>query len=119
MVGFGSARGSSFDDGGGVGLVVPNLSAQTFGLDCMALILLFWKVYQPGRISLLVAFVVGVLVDVQQSSRMGEHALMYVWPSIPWVCWHHAAICLRVHSCLCMPRAWCLPLNYCARCFTS
>ena len=52
---------------------------QTIWLDCMALILLFWKVYQPGRISLLVAFVVGVLVDVQQSSRMGEHALMYVW----------------------------------------
>lgn len=52
---------------------------QTVWLDCMALILLFWKVYQPRRISLLVAFVIGLLVDVQQSSRMGEHALMYVW----------------------------------------
>ncbi len=52
---------------------------QTVWLDCMALILLFWKVYQPRRISLLVAFVIGIFVDVQQSSRMGEHALMYVW----------------------------------------
>ena len=52
---------------------------QTIWLDCMALILLFWKVYQPRRISLLVAFVIGIFVDVQQSSRMGEHALMYVW----------------------------------------
>ena len=52
---------------------------QAIWLDCMALILLFWKVYQPSRISLPVAFVVGILVDVQQSSRMGEHALMYVW----------------------------------------
>ena len=52
---------------------------QTVWLDFMALILLFWTVYQPRRISLLVAFVVGLLVDVQQSSRMGEHALMYVW----------------------------------------
>ena len=25
------------------------------------------------------AFLVGLLVDVQQSSRMGEHALMYIW----------------------------------------
>ena len=52
---------------------------QTVWLDCMALSLLFWKVYQPRRISLLVAFVIGIFVDVQQSSRMGEHALMYVW----------------------------------------
>ena len=52
---------------------------QTVWLDFMALILLFWTVYQPRRFSLLVAFVVGLLVDVQQSSRMGEHALMYVW----------------------------------------
>ena len=52
---------------------------QTVWLDFMALILLFWTVYQPRRISLLVAFIIGLLVDVQQSSRMGEHALMYVW----------------------------------------
>ena len=52
---------------------------QTMWLDWMALVLLFWTVYQPKRISLLVAFVLGILVDVQQASRMGEHALMYVW----------------------------------------
>lgn len=52
---------------------------QTVWLDWMALVLLFWTVYQPRRISLLVAFVIGVMVDVQQSSRLGEHALMYVW----------------------------------------
>jgi rod shape-determining protein MreD len=52
---------------------------QTVWLDWMALVLLFWTVYQPKRISLLVAFVLGIVVDVQQASRMGEHALMYVW----------------------------------------
>jgi rod shape-determining protein MreD len=52
---------------------------QTAWLDWMALVLLFWTVYQPKRISLLVAFVLGIVVDVQQASRMGEHALMYVW----------------------------------------
>ena len=52
---------------------------QTIWLDWMALMLLFWTVYQPKRISLLLAFALGILVDVQQSSRMGEHALMYVW----------------------------------------
>ena len=39
---------------------------QTIWLDWMALVLLFWTVYQPKRISLLVAFVLGILVDVQQ-----------------------------------------------------
>ena len=52
---------------------------QTVWLDWMALVLLFWTVYQPKRISLLVAFALGIVVDVQQASRMGEHALMYVW----------------------------------------
>ncbi len=52
---------------------------QTVWLDWMALVLLFWTVYQPKRISLLVAFVLGIVVDVQQATRMGEHALMYVW----------------------------------------
>ena len=52
---------------------------QTVWLDWLALVLLFWTVYQPKRISLLVAFVLGIVVDVQQASRMGEHALMYVW----------------------------------------
>ena len=52
---------------------------QTIWLDWMALVLLFWTVYQPKRISLLLAFVLGILVDVQQASHMGEHALMYVW----------------------------------------
>ena len=51
---------------------------QTVWLDCMALILLFWKVYQPRRISLLVAFVIGIFVDVQQSLRICFLVLMYV-----------------------------------------
>ena len=73
---------------------------QTIWLDCMALILLFWKVYQPRRISLLVAFVIGIFVDVQQSSRMGEHALMYpqfgsiVWLALAIPMWLALAIAL-------------------------
>ena len=38
---------------------------QTIWLDWMALMLLFWTVYQPKRISLLLAFALGILVDVQ------------------------------------------------------
>ncbi|MFZ1892219.1 MAG: rod shape-determining protein MreD [Formosimonas sp.] len=51
----------------------------TVWLDWVALALVFWAVYQPTRISLLLAFVVGILMDVQQGSILGEHALLYVW----------------------------------------
>lgn len=52
---------------------------QTIWLDWMALMLVFWTVYQPQKITLIAAFALGILVDVQQASRMGEHALMYIW----------------------------------------
>ncbi|AXF86735.1 hypothetical protein DTO96_102491 [Ephemeroptericola cinctiostellae] len=52
---------------------------QTVWLDWMGFVLLFWTVYQPGRISFVLAFIMGILMDVQQTSTLGEHALMYVW----------------------------------------
>lgn len=45
---------------------------QTVWLDWMALVLLFWTVYQPKRISLLVAFVLGIVVDVQAGLAHGR-----------------------------------------------
>ena len=51
---------------------------QTVWLDWMGFVLLFWTVYQPGRISLVLAFVMGILMDVQQTSILGEHALIYI-----------------------------------------
>jgi rod shape-determining protein MreD len=51
----------------------------TVWLDWVALVLLFWTVYQPARISLALAFFVGILIDVQQDSVLGLHALLYVW----------------------------------------
>ncbi|TDR32972.1 rod shape-determining protein MreD [Hydromonas duriensis] len=52
---------------------------QTVWLDWMGFILLFWTLYQPSRISLVLAFIMGIVMDVQQVSLLGEHALMYVW----------------------------------------
>jgi rod shape-determining protein MreD len=52
---------------------------QTAWLDWMGLILLFWTVYQPSRVTYGLAFVVGLLIDLQQTTIFGQHALMYVW----------------------------------------
>lgn len=45
--------------------------------DLLAVVLVFWSVHQPLRIGVGVAFVFGLLVDVQQGSLFGQHALAY------------------------------------------
>lgn len=45
--------------------------------DLLALVLVFWGVHQPLRIGIGAAFFFGVLMDVHQSSVLGQHALAY------------------------------------------
>jgi rod shape-determining protein MreD len=45
--------------------------------DLLALTLVFWCVHQPLRIGVGVAFVFGLVMDVQQGSLLGQHALAY------------------------------------------
>ena len=45
--------------------------------DFVALVLLFWGTYQPQRVGRSIAFVMGLLMDVGNSSMFGQHALAY------------------------------------------
>lgn len=45
--------------------------------DFIALVLLFWNIHQPLRVSIGVAFVFGLIMDVHQTSLLGQHALSY------------------------------------------
>ena len=45
--------------------------------DFVALVLLFWGAHQPQRVGMSVAFVMGLLMDVVNSSMFGQHALAY------------------------------------------
>jgi len=45
--------------------------------DLLALVIVFWSVHQPERIGLGAAFVFGLVMDVHQSSLLGQHALSY------------------------------------------
>jgi rod shape-determining protein MreD len=45
--------------------------------DFIALVLLFWGTYQPQRVGMSTAFVMGLLMDVGNSSMFGQHALAY------------------------------------------
>lgn len=46
--------------------------------DVLAMVLVFWIVYQPRRVGLVVAFILGLAMDVHESSLLGQNALSYV-----------------------------------------
>lgn len=43
--------------------------------DFVALVLIFWCLHHPGRVGLLIAFAVGVLLDTMYFGALGQHAL--------------------------------------------
>ena len=45
--------------------------------DVLAVVLVFWTVHQPLRIGIGASFIFGLLMDVQQGSLLGQHALAY------------------------------------------
>lgn len=45
--------------------------------DFLILVLLFWNVHQPLRVSVGSAFLFGLFMDVHQTSLLGQHALSY------------------------------------------
>ena len=45
--------------------------------DLVMVLLAFWGVHQPGRVGMGTAFVLGLCMDVGQSSLLGQHALAY------------------------------------------
>jgi rod shape-determining protein MreD len=45
--------------------------------DVLAVVLVFWTVHQPLRVSIGGAFVFGLLMDVHQGGLLGQHAMAY------------------------------------------
>ncbi len=45
--------------------------------DWVALSLVFWNIHQPRRVGLLLAWTLGLVMDVNNASLLGEHALAY------------------------------------------
>ncbi|MEC5212015.1 rod shape-determining protein MreD [Polaromonas sp. CG_9.5] len=45
--------------------------------DLLAVVLVFWIVHQPLRIGIGIAFMFGLVMDVQQTSLLGQHAFSY------------------------------------------
>ena len=45
--------------------------------DFVALVVLYWVIDQPRRVGFMVAFLLGLLVDVAEGALLGQHALSY------------------------------------------
>lgn len=45
--------------------------------DLLALVLTFWAVHQPRRVSVGIAFVFGIVMDVANGALLGQHAFAY------------------------------------------
>lgn len=66
--------------------------------DLMAVVLVFWSVHQPNRIGMGAAFFMGLLVDVQQSAMLGQHALSYTLLSFIALVMHRRLVWYSVFS---------------------
>lgn len=70
----------------------------TWTPDLLAVVLVFWTVHQPLRVSIVVAFVFGLLMDVHQGSLLGQHALAYTVLSYLAIAIHRRLLWFTVPS---------------------
>lgn len=66
--------------------------------DFLAITLVFWTVHQPMRISIGAAFMFGLMMDVHQSSLLGQNALAYVLLSFLAISIHRRLLWFAVPS---------------------
>ena len=45
--------------------------------DFVALVLVFWAIHEPRKIGISIAFLMGLLMDVNEATLLGENALAY------------------------------------------
>lgn len=66
--------------------------------DLLALVLVFWTVHQPQRVSIGAAFVFGLAMDVHQAALLGQHALAYTTLSFFAITIHRRLLWFTVPS---------------------
>ncbi len=64
--------------------------------DLLALVLVFWNVHQPRRVSVGVGFVLGLVMDVHEGAVLGQHALAYTLLSFLAVTIHRRVLWFSV-----------------------
>ena len=63
--------------------------------DLLAVVLVFWNVHQPRRVSVGLAFLFGLLMDVHEAALLGQHALSYTLLSFAAITVHRRLLEVR------------------------
>jgi rod shape-determining protein MreD len=66
--------------------------------DVLAVVLVFWTVHQPLRVSIGAAFVFGLLMDAHQGGLLGQHAMSYTVMSFFAITMHRRLLWFTVPS---------------------
>ena len=76
--------------------------------DFVALTLVFWSVYQPRKVGIGIAFLMGLVMDVHGAALLGQNALAYTLLSYFAITIHRRVLWFRppVQGCTCC-RCWC------------
>jgi rod shape-determining protein MreD len=77
--------------------MVP-LGRQPAMPDLLAVVLVFWNVHQARRVGVGAAFVFGLMMDVHESSLLGQHALAYTLLSYFAITIHRRLLWFNVPS---------------------
>jgi rod shape-determining protein MreD len=60
--------------------------------DVLAVVLVFWNVHQPRRVGVGLAFAFGLIMDVHEGARLGQHALAYTLLSFAAISVHRRLV---------------------------
>lgn len=71
---------------------------STWSPDMLAVVLVFWTVHQPLRVSIGAAFVFGLLMDAHQGGLLGQHAMSYTILSFFAITMHRRLLWFTVPS---------------------
>ncbi|WP_088280929.1 rod shape-determining protein MreD [Ideonella sp. A 288] len=71
-----------------LGLEMLPVGRHAASPDLLALVLVFWNVHQPLRVSVGLGFALGLVIDVHQGAVLGQHALAYTLMSFLGIAAH-------------------------------
>lgn len=66
--------------------------------EFLALVLVFWNVFQPRRVGISLAWLLGIVMDVHSGALLGQHALVYSLLSYGAIAMHRRLLWYSIPS---------------------
>lgn len=63
--------------------------------DWLMIVLVFWNLHEPRKVGIVIAFFLGLLIDVQSSSLLGIHSISYCIVAYVAIAWHRRILDLK------------------------